>query len=161
MRKFLLMMGLSFFFFTIEFLWVNLLGAWLKPDLLLLLIIFFNLSLGIRYGLTAAFFAGILKDSFGASAFGIHILSFVVCAFIMILARRYIFHANIYSLRIFLAFLMSLLNVFVVFMLNSFFHPLNIKEAFCFVMVPEILATTIAAGFTFRHLRTCVLRFSV
>lgn len=161
MRKLLLITGLALFFFAIEFLWVNLLGGWFKPDLLLLLIIFFNLSLGIRYGLATAFGAGVLKDSFGASVFGIHIFSFVVCAFMMIAARRYLFHSSVYSLRIFLAFLMSLLNVVVVFTLNSFFLPLDFKEAFCFVMVPEVLATTLAAGFTFRQLRTCVLKFSV
>ncbi|HLD69631.1 MAG TPA: rod shape-determining protein MreD [Candidatus Omnitrophota bacterium] len=161
MRKIFLLTILSFLFFTIEFLWMNLLGGWFKPDLLLLLIIFFNLSLGIRYGLATAFLAGVLKDSFGASVFGIHALSFVVCAFMMIVIRRYLFHAGGYSFRISLAFLMSLLNVLVVFTLNSFFLPLEIKEAFCFVMVPEVLATTLAAGFTFRQLRTCVLKFSV
>ena len=161
MRKLFLLTILSFLFFAIEFLWVNLLGGWLKPDLLLLLIIFFNLSLGIRYGLAAAFLTGVLKDSFGASVFGIHILSFVVCAFMMIAARRYLFHASVYSLRIFLAFSMSLLNALVVFLLNSIFLPLDFKEAFYFVMFPEVLATTLAAGFIFRHLRTCALRFSV
>lgn len=161
MHKIFLILVLSFLFFTIEFLWMNLLGAWFKPDLLLLLIIFFNLSLGIRHGLATAFFAGVLKDSFGASAFGVHTLSFVVCALMMIVIRRYFFHTSVYSLRIFLAFLMSLLNVMVVFTLNSFFLPVNFKEAFCFVMVPEVLATTLAAGFTFRQLRTCVLKFFV
>ena len=160
MRKLFLITALSFIFFTIEFLWVNLLGNWLKPNLLLLLIIFFNLSLGIRYGLAAAFLAGLLEDSFGASVFGIHILSFIVCAFMMVAVRRYLFHTSVYSLRIFLAFLMSLLNALVVFGLNFIFLPLDFKEAFYFVMFPEVLATTLVAGFTFRHLRTCVLKFS-
>ena len=161
MRKLLLLIGLIFLFFTIEFLWVNLLGNWFKPNLLLLLIIFFNLSLGLRYGLAAAFLAGIVEDSFGASIFGAHIVSFVVCAFMMIVVRRYFFHTSVYSLRIFLAFLISLLNVLIVFILNSIFLPLDFKEAFCFVMFPEVLATTLADGFTFRHLRSCVLKFSV
>ena len=161
MRKIFLITILSSLFFATEFLWVNLLGNWFKPNLLLLLIIFFNLSLGVRYGLAAAFLAGLLEDSFGASVFGVHIYSFVVCAFMMVVARRYFFHASVYSLRIFLAFLMSLLNALLVFALNSIFLPLDFKEAFCFVMFPEVLATTLAAGFTFRQLRTCVLKFSV
>ena len=160
MRKLLLIIGLSFLFFAIEFLWVNLLGNWFKPNLLLLLIIFFNLSFGLRYGLAAAFFAGLLEDSFGTSVFGVHIYSFVVCTFMLVVVRRYLFHAGVYSLRIFLAFLLSLLNALLVFALNCIFLPLDFKEAFCFVIFPEVLATTLAAGFTFRHLRTCVLKFS-
>lgn len=161
MRKLFLITVLSLVFFTIEFLWMNLLGGWFKPDLLVLLIIFFNLSLGIRYGLAAAFLAGILKDSFGTSIFGIHILSFVVCAFMMIIVRRYLFHTSVYSFRIVLSFLTSLLNALFLFVLNSIFSPLDFKEAFYFVIFPEVLATTLVAGFTFRHLRTCVLKFSV
>ena len=161
MRKIFLITILSFLFFTLEFLWVNLLGNWFKPNLLLLLIIFFNLSLGLRCGLAAAFLGGLLEDSFGASMFGVHIVSFVVCAFMMVVVRRYFFQPSIFSLRIFLAFLMSLLNTLVVFVLNSISLPLDFKEAFCFVMFPEVLATTLVAGFTFRQLRSCVLKFSV
>ena len=161
MRKIILITVLTFLFFIIEFLLFNILGSWFKPELLVLLIIFFDLSLGIRFGLFTAFLGGILKDSFSSHLFGIHIFSFVVCAFMTIVLRRYLFQTSPYSLRILLAFTISLLNALLLYVLNSMFLLLDLNEAFYFVIVPNVLATTFVAGFTFRHLRKCVLKFCV
>ncbi len=161
MRKILLITILALLFFLIEFLFFNLLGSWFKPDLLVLLIIFSDLSFGVRYGLFTAFLSGVLKDSFSSHLFGIHIFSFVICAFMTIVLRRYLFQTNPYSLRILLAFTISFLNAFLLYVLNSMFLPLDLYEAFYFVIVPNVLITTLAAGTTFRNLRKCVLRFCV
>ena len=161
MRKIIFISVFSFIFFLIEFLWFNLLGTWFNPELLILLIIFFDLSLGVRYGLFAAFLGGILKDSFSTYPFGTHLFSFVLCAFMTIVFRRYFFQTSPYSLRILLAFTISFLNAVLLYVLNSIFLPLDLYEAFYFVMVPNVLATTLVAGFTFRHLRKCVLKFCV
>ena len=159
MIKIFVITVLTFVFFLVEFLLFNLLGNWFQPDLLVLLIIFSDLFWGIRYGLFSAVLGGVLKDSFSSHLFGTHIFSFMVCAFATIIFRRYLFQASPYALRILLAFTISLLNSFLLYILNSMFSLLDFSEVFYFVIVPNVLVTTLVSGFTFRHLKRCVLKF--
>ena len=161
MRRIGVIVALSFVFFLMEFFLFNLLGRWFKPNLLLLLVLFFNFYLGIRYSLITALIAGFLKDSFSLNTFGCHIFSFVLCAFLTTVTKKYLFHTSAQSLRILLAFFMSILNVLVLYILNSMFIPLDFDQVFKFVLIPEVLATTLVANATFWQLKKCVLKFSV
>ena len=161
MRKIFLILILCCLFFVLEFLLFNLFGKWFKPDLLLLLVIFFNLYLGIRYSLLAAFFSGILKDSFSVDVFGIHILTFMICAVSTTLIKRNLFHTGPSTLRFLLAFFISLLNVFIAYFLHSMFVNMEMGEMIRSVLLPEVVLTTWSANFVLRHLKQCVLKFSV
>lgn len=68
--------------FLIEYLLFNAFGIWFRPDLLLLLVVFFNLYSGIRYSLYAAFWAGLLRDSFGVTPLGMSIFIYISCAYL-------------------------------------------------------------------------------
>ena len=82
MRKIAMITFFIFLFFLTEFFVYNMFNRWLMPNLSLLLVVFFTLYLGIRYGLFTAVLAGILEDSFGISMFGVNLFSFVVCAYL-------------------------------------------------------------------------------
>ena len=162
MRKIFLITAITFIFFLIEFVFSNFFGCWLKPNFLILLIIFVDLHLGIRYGLFVAILAGLLKDSFGIGVFGVNIFSFVLCVYVTTLARRYFFYDVEFGfLRILMAFLMSFLNIVVSYILNSMFSRIDFYQMLIFVMLPEVLATTLVASSIFKGLKRCVLKLSV
>lgn len=74
---------------VIEFTFFNLFGHWGDPQLLLLVIIFFNLYSGIRFSLWAALCGGVLQDCFGTMPFGTNIFIYVACAYLSTAVRRY------------------------------------------------------------------------
>ena len=147
--------------FGIEFVLFNLGGRWLTPNLLLLVVLFFNFYRGIRYSLVAAVFAGILQDSFSVYPVGIHVFSFVICAFGTTIVRRYFFHVSPYSFRVLMAGLLSILNVIVLYLLHIIFTPIVFWDILGAVLLPEVLLTTMVSSFVFRNLKKCVLKFSV
>ncbi len=161
MKRIVFVAILSIGLFCVEFFLFNLLGRWAKPNFLLLEVLFFNFYLGIRYSLLAGFMAGFLRDSFSLNAFGVNIFSFVVCAFMTTIAKRYLFHTSVYSLRVLLAFLITLLNGLVLYVLHSMSVFLDFDQVLKNVLIPEILATTLVASGTFWYFRKCVLKFSV
>src|ERR1700722_13361938 len=77
--------------FALEFLLYNFWGQWGKPELLILVVIFFNLYLGVRFGIIAAIFAGLFKDASGAAPFGTYILIYIAGTYLATLVRRYLY----------------------------------------------------------------------
>ncbi|HOW35899.1 MAG TPA: rod shape-determining protein MreD [Candidatus Omnitrophota bacterium] len=160
-RKVFIIVLLTFCFFTAEFILFDVFGQWFDPNLLMLLIIFINLKLGIRYGLFAAFLAGLLKDSFAIGIFGANILSFIFCAYATVLVKRYFYEVEGSFLRILLAFTMSLLCVLVNYLATSIFFGINFREAIIFVMLPEVIATTFLVAFVFDNLKKISLKLAI
>ncbi len=161
MKKAFIIIVLTFLFFILEFLIFNIAGRWFMPNLLLLLVIFFNLYLGIRYSIFTAVCAGILKDSFCASAFGVNLVSFVVCAYMVTFLKRYIYHSGSKGSRLLLVFCIVLINVIVNYVLLIKFGTVNLFESVKYVLVPETITTLIVATTVFSYLKKCVLRLSV
>jgi len=150
-----------YLFFLIEFLLFNVFGRWGKPDLLLLLIIFYNLYLGIRYGLACAFFAGFLKDAFSPDILGTHIFLFMMSACLAILLRR-----NFYQPGSRLSRLMVTLGVVVSYVLawsivQSMVYDVEWAGIFKHVLLPEVLTTMAAATFVFIKLKDIAIRIQV
>ena len=161
MKKIVVITSLVFFFFLIEFFLFNLIGRWFMPDMLLLLIIFFNLYLGIRYSIFAAVCAGLLKDSFFANIFGINLVSYVVCAYMLTILKRYIYHAGSKSSRLILVFFIVTLNAVLHYVLLIKFGAVDIVQSLKHVVFPEITTTVIIATTVFYQLKKCVLKLSV
>ncbi len=147
--------------FLIEFFLFDLGGRFLKPNLLILLIVYINLTFGVRYSLLTALFAGLIKDSFSVNVFGLETFTFVLSAFMSSILRKYLFHTSLYSLRIILAFCISFIYSMIFCVLYSMFIQMDFKEFIVFVLFPEVFLTTLVADFTFRKLRKCALKFSV
>lgn len=161
MKKIFAISAITLFLFLIEFVLANSLGRWFKPNLLILLVIFIDLHWGSRWGVYVAILSGLLKDSLGPGFFGVNIFSFVLCVYVTTLTRRYLlYNVEFGFLRILMAFLMSLFNVVVVYILNSLFFTLDFTQVLVFVILPEVLITTLAAAFVFKELKKCVLKFS-
>jgi len=131
------------------------------PNLLLLAIIYFNLVFGIRYSIVAAVLAGILKDSFSADLFGMNIFSFVLCAYITTILKRYLHYVTSRWSRILLVFCVTTADVIVHYCLQMMFGKIGGFEVFRFIFVPEIVSTLIVTSFVFAQLKKCVSKLSV
>ncbi len=162
MKRAYQLFGIVLVFFFLEFVLANFFGRWLKPNLLILLVIFVDLHLGSRWGIYTAILAGLLRDCFTIGIFGANIFSFVVCVYVTTLVRRkLLFDVEFGFLRILMALLMSILNVSVVYIALSLFTAIDFWQMIGFVMLPEVLTTTLIASFVFKELKKCVLKFSV
>jgi len=150
-----------FLFFLAEFFLFNVVGRWFKPNLLLLLIIYFNLAFGIRYGILGGVVAGLLKDSFGVSVFGLHICAFVLCAYLTIILKRYFHYLGFYWTRILLVVFVTMFYVMVQFGIRLMFGMSDIVNVVCYVFIPELMITLIVAPVVLKYLRKCVLKLFV
>jgi len=161
MRKILLISVCVFISFLAEFFIFNLTGQWFTPNLLLLVIIYFNLAFGIRFSIFAAVLAGILKDSFSADIFGLNIFSFVLCAYMTTILKRYIHYVASRRSRFLLVFFIAVINVATHFCLHMMFGEINAGEVLEFVLIPEIVMTIFATSFVFIRLQKCVSKLFV
>lgn len=161
MIKIFLISLFTFLFFTLEFIWFNTIGPWMAPNFLLLVVIFFTLSLGIRYGIFTGILAGLLKDSFSIGYFGLNIFSFIFCAYMTVILRRAIYyHTNIGLGRLALTFIILLWNGVINISLRFIFSNIHLGEAFEFILFPEIASTLIVSVFVYDQLKACVLKLS-
>ena len=134
---------------------------WIRPNILLLLVVFFNLFRGIRYSLLTAFIAGFVRDSFTVHAFGIHIFSFVLCAYLTTFLKWYFYRTGSHSFRIAMVFLISCANVYIHGFLMLMFIPFRLGEVFLNVFLPEVICTTAVTPMVFNYLKKCALKYSV
>ena len=144
--------------FVIESAAGEVLGPWVKPNLLIILIVFFNLFRGIRYALLAAVLAGLLKDSFTVGMFGVNTFSFVICAYLATLFKMYIYHVGSSAAKFLIVFLVVLCNIFLQYILQAAVYPIGFKEMFLHVLLPEVLTTTLIAHYTLEKYKTCAKR---
>ena len=143
--------------FLIEFLLFHLMGRWATPDLELLLVMFFNMYFGIRYGLLTAVLAGILRDSFSTGILGINVCSFIVAAYMTTILKQYIYHMGSRLSRYILIFIIIAINAVVHYYLyRMLVGPLYPGQVFRFVFLPQALLTLLVAPFVFEQLKKCV-----
>lgn len=145
--------------FIIEFLLFHLMGRWATPDLELLLVMFFNMYFGIRYGLLTAVLAGVLRDSFSTGILGIHVCSFIVAAYMTTLLKQYIYHMGSRLSRYILILVIIAINAVVHYHLYKILvGPLYPGQVFRFVFLPQAALTLLAAPFVFGQFKKCVSR---
>lgn len=161
MRRFVIITISVFVFFLIEFLLFNAVGEWLKPDLLLLLVIFFNLLLGVRYSVLAAVVGGLIRDSFGIQIFGLNICTYMACAYLATYIRKNHYQVGSRGARVLLTFYVSIFSVLIRLLLNITFGIAATQGVFFHVIFPEVILTVLIADFIYQNLRKCALRLSV
>ncbi len=161
MRRVIFLFLITFLFFFAEFIVFNVAGRLFKPDLLILPVIYFNLTWGIRYSLVCALFAGILKDSFGTHVFGMHLFAFIASAYLTTVIKGYLFHMGSRTLRIFIVCLVTILNQLILYALNPFYNDTDVLSLLSYVLLPQVFMTTLLTNWIFHHLKKCVLRLSV
>jgi rod shape-determining protein MreD len=160
MRKIGLITVCVVLFFLIEFILFNLGGRWFMPNLLLLLIIYFNLAFGIRYSIFTAVLSGLLKDSFSTDIFGLNIFSYVVCAYMTTFLKRYLHYVASRRSRLLLVLCVTVIDVIAHFCLQMMFGNVHGIQVFQYIFVPEVITTLMVTSFTFNQLRKCVLKLS-
>lgn len=158
MQKIFTILGFTLVCFFIQNIVSQFFGGWVRLDLLVILIVFFNLYRGLRYSLLAAFFAGLLMDSFSANLFGLNIFSLMSCAYLTTLFKRYIYQMGSVSSRVLIVFLGTLINVVIHYIVNLMSASIDFSQAFMYVFIPEIITTTLLAHYCFEKLKQCALR---
>ena len=117
------------------------------------MIIFFNLCLGIRYGLVCAFFAGILKDAFSTQIFGSYIFLFMSCAFLATVLRRNFYRPGSRLSRLVVTGGVVVAFVLAQAVLYSMNYDLDWSGAARYVFFPEVITTLVSATFVFTRLK--------
>jgi len=144
--------------FIIEYFLSEWFSPWLCPNLLLILVIFFNLYRGIRHSLLVAFIAGVVIDSFAPELFGLNIFVFMACAYLTTFLKMYVYESTSPVSRFILIFLISVSCVLISFWTRLIFIPVDFKEVFHYIFLPEVFATTMASLFVFKIFKKCALK---
>jgi rod shape-determining protein MreD len=160
MRVFVIFVGV-YLCFILESVLSGIFGRWFTPNLLLLLIVYLNLTRGIRYSILAAFLAGILKDSYSAGPMGVSIFSLVACAYLTTFIKAYVYQSGSPPARVLLVFVMSLINIAILYLLQLMTAEVDFGEVFRYVLLPEVTATCLATGYAFKRFRECALKLSI
>ena len=153
---------LTVLFFLMECLLSNIFGRILKPELILLLIVFFDLYSGVRYGLFVAFLGGFLKDSFSTAPFGITLYAFVFCVYATTLIKKYLFYEIEFGfLRVFITVMVVFLNAIAITFLAALLIEREGHLAVFLNMLPGVFTTSLLAPVVYKFLKECVLRLSI
>ena len=161
MKRFFVIAIVSYLAFALEFLLYNFWGQWGKPELLILVVIFFNLYLGIRYSILAAVFCGIFKDASGVAPFGTYILVYIAAAYVTTLVRRYLYQPGSRFSRAIVTFFVVLGCFFVQVVLSNMNHEVRLTELLAYLLVPQMLTTLIAATYVFAQLKNISVFFTL
>lgn len=153
MKRIIAIALVSYLAFALEFLLYNFWGHWGKPELLILVVIFFNLYLGIRFSIVAAIFCGIFKDTLGIGPFGTYVLVYITAAYMTTLVRRYLYQPGSKFSRGVVAFLVLVGSFTVQAILTNMNHEAPFSEQLFYILVPQLLTTMIAATYVFALLR--------
>ncbi len=171
MKRIAVIALVSYLAFALEFLLYNFWGQWGKPELLILTVIFFNLYLGIRFGIIAAVFCGIFKDASGAAPFGTYILVYIAGSYVTTFARRYLYQQGSRFSRSMVAFFV-VVGCFIVRAVlvlmpdthsysSNMNHEVRLYELLLYILVPQMLTTMIAATYVFAQLKNISIFFAL
>ncbi len=147
--------------FALEFLLYNFWGQWGKPELLILVVIFFNLYLGIRFSIIAALFAGIFKDASGAAPFGTYILVYITGAYLTTFVRRYLYQPGSRFSRVVVTFFVVIGCFIIQAIVSNMDHEVRLGGLLFYILVPQLLTTMIAATYVFAQLKNISVFFAL
>lgn len=151
----------SYLAFALEFLLYNFWGQWGKPELLILVVIFFNLYLGIRFSIVAALFCGLFKDCSGVAPFGTFILVYIAGAYLSLFVRRYLYEPGSKFSRMVVAFFVVVGCFMVQSILSIMNHEGHFSEQLFYILMPQLLTTMLAATYVFAQLRRISVFFTL
>jgi rod shape-determining protein MreD len=151
----------SYLAFALEFLLFNFWGQWGKPELLVLVVVFFNLYLGIRFSIIAAVFGGLFKDASGIAPFGTYVLVYIAGAYLTTIVCRYLYQPGSKVSRVLVTFFVVTGCFMVQAVLSNMNHEARLGEQLLYILVPQLLTTMIAATYVFGRLRNISAFFTL
>lgn len=158
MQRFLFISAIVLVCFYIEYVCSVFFGKWFSPNLLIILVVFFNLFRGIRYSFYVAIMAGLLKDSYGVKVFGLNVFAMVFCAYITSHIKLRFYHAGVSSSRVLIVFIITSIFLLVQYVLNLMIVIIPFSHALTCVLIPELFATLIITPYALRKYKQCALR---
>ncbi|MBF0385697.1 MAG: rod shape-determining protein MreD [Candidatus Omnitrophica bacterium] len=126
--------------------------------LMLAYIILLGLYLDFRYCFFAAVTSGIFKDSLLTSLSGINTLSFLSCAGLLFILRKYFYHPHSGFSRVWTVFLVLCFNELINFVFYSYLKDISFPEAFRYAIAPNIVLALFFYKPVKYVLEKCVLR---
>lgn len=156
-KRLALIAVLSYLFFMLEFMINGAFGGWAKPELLILLVVFWGLYSGVRYSIAAAVCCGLLKDSFSILPFGTHLFVFIAAAYLTTIVRQTVYQPGSRFSRAVVSFFV-LIGCFaiqaVLYVMN---RDVRISDLLTNILLPQLVSTMIAVTFVFHWLRNLAL----
>lgn len=152
-KRLILIVVLAYVFFTLEFVLNEALGVWAKPELLLLLIVFWGLYSGIRYSIVAAIISGILKDSFSILPFGTYLLIFITAAYLTTIVRNTIYQPGSRFSRAVVSFFVLIGCFILELLLYMMHHNVRLIDVVLNIFLPQTVTTMVVVTFVFHWLR--------
>jgi len=160
-KRLTLIAVLSYFFFILEFTINGSLGGWAKPELLLLLVVFWGLYSGIRYSIVAAVISGLLKDAFSIMPFGTYLFLFIAAAYLTTMVRTTVYQPGSRFSRAVVSFFVLVGCFFIEMMLYLMNHDVRFSDLFFNILLPQMVTTMVAVTFVFHGLRSLALWLKV
>jgi rod shape-determining protein MreD len=161
MKRILIITLICYLLFAAEFVLYNSFGAWGKPELLILAIVFFNLYLGIRFGIIAALICGLLKDSISIEPFGTYLFVYTAGAYATTFARQYLYQPGSRFSRAMVAFFAVASCFIVQSAVTLMNHEVRFNEVLVYLLIPQLITTMVAATFVFHRLRDISVFFAL
>ncbi|MDE1920995.1 MAG: rod shape-determining protein MreD [Candidatus Omnitrophica bacterium] len=164
MKRIIAIALISYFAYALEFLLYNFWGPWgrwLKPELMLLVVIFFNLYLGIRFSIIAALFCGIFKDASGIAPFGTYLLVYLSASYLTTFVRRYLYEPGSRFSRIVVVFCVVVGCFIVQTVLANMGRQVALGPSLVYILVPQLLTTLAAATYVFAQLKNISVFFTL
>ncbi len=154
MKQILIIPLICYLSLLAEFAISDVLGQFWSPNLLLLVIVFFNLYSGIRFALWAAFCAGILQDCFSTMHFGSYMFVYMLIAYISTFIRQYYYQRGNSFSKLLMVSAVELLYVIVMGSLHHMvFEEVVWRDVWFSVWLPEWVITTAVALWFFTQLQ--------
>jgi len=161
MKRIAVIALVSYLAYALEFLFYNFWGEWGKPEFLILVVIFFNLYLGIRFGIIAALFCGIFKDASGIAPFGTYVLVYIAGCYVTILVRRYLYEPGSRFSRAVVTFFVIIGCFIVQTILTNMNCEIRLNDLLPSTLAPQLFATMIAATYVYAQLKKIGVFFAL
>ncbi|MEI7997916.1 MAG: rod shape-determining protein MreD [Candidatus Omnitrophota bacterium] len=160
-KRLILIVVLAYILFLLELILGNALGVWGRPELLLLLVVFWGLYSGVRYSLVAAIVAGALKDVFSILPFGTYLFVFVAAAYLTTFVRRTLYQPGSPFSRAVVAFFVLLGSFLIEVCLYLKHYNVYWLELFSNIFLPQLVTTMVVVTFVFHRLRDIAVKFKI
>ncbi|MBF0484115.1 MAG: hypothetical protein HQL25_05355 [Candidatus Omnitrophica bacterium] len=143
--------------FIIEFLLFNYVSPWLRPSLIIILLVFADIFWNVRSAVLVALVGGMLEDSFGMT-FGFNMVAYSVCVLAASFLGDYIYQKGSRSSLVVLLFFVLGVNVLVRFLLLAMVDQgISVGMVLSGITV-DIVVTLLVANITFNGLIRCALK---
>lgn len=153
MKRIIVIAILAYLFFVMEFILYDLFGPWAKPELLLLLVVFWGLYAGIRYSIACALMAGFLREVVSPAPFGTHLFVYLCAAYLTTLVRQNFYQPGSRFSRAVVVFFVLTGSFLVDVFLYLMHHEAHGGELLINVFFPQLVTTMVVVTLVFHWLR--------